>query len=205
MCQPVPHPTSPAVDVLLPLPAGQRKGPCCSTMGGRRRQWELVLPMGRGQRRTGQTDEAGGLDRGARFLEAAGGPASLVPTLRASSHRQCAPRHQRAEVRLGWGRARGGVSLSWVPMEEWRCWSLTATDLWASPVAHPMPIGATPTYAPSFGPWASGAAPHTLTLRGDRSWSPPLPTVLLWVPSAHPNPPDAVPRHRAGHRSLSPA
>ncbi|XP_074175187.1 hyaluronan and proteoglycan link protein 2 isoform X4 [Rhinolophus sinicus] len=56
--------------------------------------------MGWRQRRKGQTDgQTGGLDRGVRFPEAAGGPTSLVPTLSASSLRRCTPRHQRAEDR----------------------------------------------------------------------------------------------------------
>ncbi|XP_035974189.1 hyaluronan and proteoglycan link protein 2 isoform X1 [Halichoerus grypus] len=54
--------------------------------------------MGWGQKRKGQADgQTGGWTEGVRFLEAAGGPGSLVPTLRASSHRQCTPRLRRTE------------------------------------------------------------------------------------------------------------
>lgn len=48
-----------------------------------------------------------GLDRRGQCLEAARGPGSLAPTLRVSSHRQCAPSLQRTEVRTLWGKRRG--------------------------------------------------------------------------------------------------
>lgn len=56
--------------------------------------------------------DRGGWTEGVRFLEASGGPGSLVPTLTASTHRQCAPRPEgRGEDSVGGGRGvllRGG-------------------------------------------------------------------------------------------------
>ena len=51
--------------------------------------------------------DRGGWTEGVRFLEASGGPGSLVPTLTASTHRQCAPRRRRAEVRTLLGEGEG--------------------------------------------------------------------------------------------------
>lgn len=89
--------------------------------------------MGWGRSGKGETDgRTGGWTEGVRFLEAAGGPGSLDPTLRA--HRQCAPRLRRTEVRAGG--ARGGCCLEEAHVENRRQRGLDRRSL-SSPVAHP--------------------------------------------------------------------
>ena len=161
--------------------------------------------------------DRGGWTEGVRFLEASGGPGSLVPTLTASSHRQCAPRRWRAEVRTLLGEGEG-CCLEEEHIENRGSWNLTHRSLSLICNSSPCPAVQHPythqSIHPFSGPRASrrNEAPHCLQYFRQLFLGCLLHSIPLHGFPCHavssPGPravssTDTVPSHKAGPESLN--